>query len=214
MFNDSLTHLLQPTTPVSVYSHTTLNATIQSDARILTLPITAFLGQVTSLDNRTWFVTYPQNRSHEATQSFIGVTSGDILEVEDSELKKVGKRRYIWKVWGKLGRILRFEKGYIVYAFKPYWVRYDNDHTRITTSQSYRIAIPYYLTRSSTFAKWLYAHHHHRFPCTLNQQPTSNPHVYVPPPRFWNYQRHPADRISWEAPRRYIEEIERSVERS
>lgn len=204
----------RPSIPASLRAHSTPKSTIQSDARILNSPITAFLGQVTSLDNRTWFVTHPQNRTQEAIQSFRGVASGDVLEVEDPELEQVGKRQYIWKVWGRIGRVLRFEKGHIVYVFKPYWVRYDNDNTRITTSQSYRIAIPYHFTRPSTFAKWLYSHHHHHLPSTLSQQPTSNPQVYTPPPRFWNYQRHHADRISWEAPRRYTKMIEESVNRS
>lgn len=187
---------------------------IQFDAHILNQNIYAFQGEVTSLDNRTWFLTHPQDRSAKYMATFSGITTGDTIEVEDLEMQRIGKRKYIWKVWGKLGRLKRLEKGYFIYKLHPYWVRFNNDEERITTQQNYQLAVPYYLARPTPIVKWVHTHYHHLLPNTLAQRPTSNPHTYTPPLRFWDQQHHPADRISWTAPSEYIEEIEKSVVRA
>lgn len=76
----------------------------QEDARITTPVIYSFRGEVTSLDNTIWFLTHPQDRSEQFIATFAGLATGDILDVEDIDLKTVGKKRFIWKMQGKLGR--------------------------------------------------------------------------------------------------------------
>lgn len=132
----------------------------EEDACILAQTIYRFQGEVTSLDNHTWFLTYPQDRSECFVATFAGLTTGDILEVEDVELKSIGKRKFIWKVWGKLGRIIRLERGYLIFKFHPYWVRLDNDEEKITTLKLFTLAVPHYYARLSTINKWIYKYYY------------------------------------------------------
>lgn len=78
-----------------------------------------------------------QDRSATYTSSFPGVTTGDTIEVGGLGVEAIEKRKYVWKVWGRLGRLMRLKKGYFIYKLHPHWVRFNNDETRKTTLDTY-----------------------------------------------------------------------------
>lgn len=139
-----------------------------------------------------WFVTGTRP-GYVLAEGKTAIGKGDYVELEDVELRRHANRTLIWKVSGRLQRIARMEKGYVIYELdqERVYTNLDSIHLKYQRSMYILINIQSVRLNPTSESYYWYALTTNQLRATYGQQPIHTVihyKIWGPPQlQMWSY---------------------------